>query len=358
MSFHQILAEIVEKTQVDPNFIVYHADFPPLELRSDILDRLQRIPAQLQSKYLTMQVQNYLYHLYFTYSTRNLHESEIATQQSARIKNNLNDGVDIDFYQRLQQSNCSRGYLDPDWQVVAWTEAGEAIVVKDGLHLHINPQRHLPPDGERAEVGASVSIYLPPNLVDRDTYIIVGNAGTPVASAIDPDHPVVQIYFNFTPDAAVAIAQTLSHQLNELGMPFQLAILHDPALFYRYDGATLWLSQVNYLATQNLLRDIYLASQTAFATSVPLFTKQLAPGLGLAEVPTTASSFGMQRCELIAIGLVTALDRRLTSATDKLQIVGEYYAKAGIDLHQPYLNPQTIDRYPIYSIWQIHYLLG
>lgn len=348
-NFQDILLDIVENTQIDPNFTVHHPNYPLIELQPEALDRLQRIPPQLQSKYLTTQVQNYLYNLYFTHSSMNLHELEIAVQQTPQIKNNLSDGVDVDFYQRLQQSNTSRGYLDRGWQVVSANDAGELIVVKGGLHLHINSRQHLPPDFAHATMGEIVPIYLPPNLVGQDTYIAIGNAGTPVAMPSDNEALLVQLYFNFTPDAAVAISDKLTRQLNESGVPFQLSILHDPALFYRYDGSTLWLSQSDYLAVQTLLAEIYQAHQSEFAADVPLFTKQLAPGLGLAEVSDASLIFGMQRCTLLARGLLAANDRGQTSVTDKLHAINDVFSTAGIDLLQPHLvNSDTPDCYDTY----------
>ncbi|WP_310423917.1 T3SS effector HopA1 family protein [Chamaesiphon sp. VAR_48_metabat_135_sub] len=344
-NFPQILAEIVAKIQIEPNFTVAHPDYPPLELRADILDRLQRISPQLQSKYLILQVQNYLHDIYFNQSWLDLQTIATAAAQPAQIKNNLSDGVDIDFCQRLHQSNSSRGYLDLGWKVVATAPAGELVVVKDGLHLHINPQRHLRSDSRSAQIGEIVPIYLPHSLVSRDTYIIVGNLGTPANAT--PALPSVQIYFNFTPDAAVTIAEKLTRQLNTLELPFQFAILHDPALFYRCDGATLWISQADYLTAQTVVAEIYRAHQTAFAADVPLFTKQLAPGLGLAEVPTTLSTFGMQRCEILAMGLVTAFDLDLTAVNDKLDKIYEQFAAVGIDRFQPHLNFAALDCYKI-----------
>mgnify|MGYP003471130480 FL=1 len=342
--FHDTLTEIVEQIEIDLNFVVRHPDYPPLELQPDIIARFQRIPPQLQTKYLTIQVQNYLHDLYFSHSLVSLQDLEAAAQQPPQIKNNLINGIDIDFHHRLRQSNTSQGYIDPDWQIVAETDRGESIVVKDGLHLRIDRQKHLPQEFKQAAIGEIVPIYLPHNLVDRDTYIMVGNLGL-------PNSPIsVEIYFNFTPDAAVAIAQTLTHELNKLSIPFQFAILHNPALFRCYDAGTLKLSQADYLATQTVLAQIYQTHQADFSPDVPLFTKQLAPGLGIAEVPTTPGSFGMQRCELLATGLLAAMAQGQTLAADKLNTIRQQFATAGIDELQPYLNPDALDCYSIYII--------
>jgi HopA1 effector protein family len=337
----QTLAEIVEKIQIDEKFTVGHPDYPPIELRSDLVTSFQHIPPQLQLKYLTTQVQNYLYDIYFSHGLRSLAELEIAAQQPALIRNNLLNGIDVDFCQRLDRANPSHGYLDSGWQIVAETQDRELIVVKDGLHLHVDRQQHLPKEFRPATIGDPISIYLPHNLADRDTYIAVGNFGTP-----DRERSV-QLYFNFTPDAAIATMPQISHALNKLGIPFQLAILHDPALFYRYDAGTLWLPQAGYLAAQSRLEQIYRSHQAEFSHQVPLFTKQLAPGLGLAEA-TVNASFGMQRCETIATGLLAAIDRDRLLASDKLDLVRQELTLNGIDWQQPHLNSIEIDPYIAY----------
>jgi hypothetical protein len=338
-SYQQILTEIVKKVQIDRDFTVSHPDYPPLQLPPDAVDRFRQMPSQLQQKYAIDRLQNYLYDLYFTHSLNSLEEIAIAAAQPTQISNNTINGVDLNFYRQLQESNSGHGYLDPDWRIIDVTEAGELIAVKDGLHLHINPHQHLPRHLSQAKIGEIVPIYLPPSLVGQDTYIIVGNAGAPDRSQS------VEIYFHFTPDAALAIAKQLTPTLNKLDIPFQFAILHHPDFFARYDGGTLWLSQAGYLAIQTVLAEIYHTHQAEFSAEVPLFTKQLAPGLGIAEVPTTSSTFGMQRCELLATAILAAIDRDRTSPSAKLQTIHQQLKTAGINPIQPYLNPTASDCY-------------
>jgi hypothetical protein len=337
---HQILAEIVEKIQIDRDFRISHLDYPSIEIQPEVIARLQQLALPLQRKYSIVQIQNYLYEVYFSHSLISLKEMLTATQQPAQIKNNTINGVDLNFYRQLQQQNPSDGYLDPDWQVVATTEAGELVVVKDGLHLHIDPDLHLPRDLNRTTIGDIVPIYLPPDLMGQDTYIMVGNFGSPARSRS------VQVYFNFTPDAALAIAQALSQELNKLGIPFQFAILHSPDLFHRYDAGLLWLPQAGYFAIQTVLAQIYQTHQAEFSADIPLFTQRLAPGLGIAEQPDPPVTFGLQRCGLLAAGLMTALEQNQTSAANKLEIVRQEFTTAGIDWQYPQFNPATTDLDP------------
>jgi HopA1 effector protein family len=345
LNFPQILAEIIDKIEIDDNFTVAHPDYEALELDPDVVAKLHQALPQIRSKYLTTQVQEYLYDIYFSHSLMSLQEQEIADQQAVQLKNNIVNGIDIHFHEQLRQSNTGDGYLDSNWQVVAETEERELVVVKDGLHLHVDRQRYLDPDLEHVTIGSTIPIYLPPSLVGEDTYIIVGNAGAPTASTLNSGVKSLELYFNFTPAAAVEIAAQLTQELNKLKIPFQFAILHDPVLFHRYDAGTLRLSQSGYLAIQPVLSTIHQAHQAEFLANVPLFTKQLAPGLGLAEVPTVPGSFGMQRCELVAKGLVAAMYQDRTAAADKFKLVQQEWTVAGLDLLQPYLNPLPLDCY-------------
>jgi HopA1 effector protein family len=334
----EIITDIIEKVEIDRNFAIRHPDYPPLEQPAETIARFQRTPPQLQTKYLTVQVQSYLYDIYFTHSLMSLQQLETKAQQPLVVQNNVVDGIDIEFHQRLQQGNTSNGYFDPDWQVVAVADHNELIVVKDGLNIHIDRSHHLAKDFKRATIGDIVPIYLPHNLAGQDSYMMVGNFGLPDRANS------VELYLNFTPDAAVAIAPNLTRALNKLGIPFQFAILHNPDLFHRADAGILSLPQAGYVAAQTALAEIYRSHQADFSSQVPLFTKQLAPGLGLAEVPTT-SNFGMQRCELLATGLLTALEQDRNSTNDRLNTIHQHFATAEVDLHQPYLNPLAVDLY-------------
>ncbi len=338
-TFAEIITDITEKIEIDRNFAIRHPDYPPLEQPAETIARFQRTPPQLQAKYLTIQVQAYLYDIYFTHSLMSLQQLETKAQQPLVVQNNVVDGIDIEFHHRLQRGNTSNGYFDPDWQVVAVAANNELIVVKDGLNIHIDRSQHLAKDFKLAKPGDIVPIYLPHNLAGQDSYIMVGNFGIPDRANS------VELYFNFTPDAAVAMSPNLTRELNKLGIPFQFAVLHNPDLFHRADAGILSLPQAGYLAAQTALTQIYQAYQAEFSPQVPLFTKQLAPGLGLAEVPISPGTFGMQRCELLAIGLLTAMEQDRTLATDKLDAIRQQFATAGIDWLQPYLNPAAVDCY-------------
>jgi hypothetical protein len=77
----------------------------------------------------------------------------------------------------------------------------------------------------------------------------------------------------------------------------------------------------------------------------PLFTKPLAEGLALAEEPYTGESFGMQRCRILAEGLLGAHAKGLRDDAARLEEVGRHFSSYGLSLDTPYLNPRSIDQY-------------
>jgi hypothetical protein len=350
--FQQQLSGIVNNLEIATDLTISHPNYLPLPLDPDLSARYSQIPIELQTKFLTTRVRNYLHDLYFTGSLLPISTLETTELTPPPGKNNLVNGVDLDFFRQLDLHNPSRGYLDPDWQIVAETEDRELVVLKDGLHLHVDRKRYVPPHLHQANIGDKIPVYLPHNLVGIDTYIIVSNLGSPQTDPIHPDRsaPLVRVYFNISPDGAVAISQQLTNELNQLGIQFQFGILHNPAQFHRYDAATLYLPQASYLAAQPYLATLYRSHQVEFSPAVPIFTKQLAPGLGIAEEPLNTNSFGIYRCELVAEGLVSAFYNGQNSATDRLTQIATAWDKAQIDREQPYLNRSATDCYEIYVI--------
>jgi HopA1 effector protein family len=348
--FDRQFSAIVTDIEIATDLTISHPDYPPVSLDADLSARYSQVPIELQTKFLTTRVRNYLHDLYFTGSLQPLASSDNTERTPPPAKNNLVNGVDLDFFRRLDRSNTSQGYLDPDWQIIAETQERELIVCKDGLHLHVDRQRYVPPNFHQAQIDELIPVFLPPNLVGVDTYIMVGSLGSPVPAPAGAGEfsPLVRVYFNISPAGAVAIAAELTAKLNQSDIPFQLSVLHNPAEFHRYDTATLLLDRASYLTMQSHLVALYRSHQAEFAPTVPIFTKQLAPGVSIAEEPM-AASFGIHRCELIAEALVSAFYQAPNSATDRLESIATAWVQAQLDRSQPYLNPSEIDCYDIFA---------
>ena len=86
-----------------------------------------------------------------------------------------------------------------------------------------------------------------------------------------------------------------------------------------------------------------------FETEVPLFTKILAPGLGLAEEPNQKfakqESFGQNRCQIVAKSLLEARQTGNNSPKERMAAIMHNFSLSGVDLQHPYINADSEDIY-------------
>jgi hypothetical protein len=161
----------------------------------------------------------------------------------------------------------------------------------------------------------------------------------------------VRIYFNLTPQGAVAVMKQVTQQLNAASVPFSFKVLYNPADYGRYDSGVLYFDKNDYNTIQTILKTIYTANQDSFNPDIPLFTKQLAPGLSVGEEPdrkfAERESFGMNRCQIIANGLLSALQ---DSPEGRLSAILEQFALLNLDVHRPYLNANSDDIYTLLDL--------
>lgn len=348
------LQDIANKVQIQSNFCISHPTYKPLELPAEVVARFQRIPLDLQNKYLSLQLRGFLYGIYYNGSMQTALAADASSDNLAlhqNLENNTFLGVDLEFYDRLHKSNTGKGYFDPGWSVLRQESDGSLAVIKGGLTLHIEREsvalpkeaRYLQLAEQSAAIGDLVAIRMPRNLVQNGFYMAVSNAG--------PDtHPqTVRVYFNLSPEGAVAVMESLTQQLNEIRIPFTFKVLYNPSDYGRYDSGVLYFERSNYEAVRQVLTSVYAEARSHFRTEVPLFTKLLAPGVGLAEEPdykfAAQESFGMNRCQIVANGLLSARLQGDESPDSRLASIHQHFSILGIDWQRAYLNANSEDIY-------------
>lgn len=345
------LQDIVNNVQIHSNFCIRHPNYKPLELPDEVVVRFQRMPADIQNKYLSLQLRSFLYGIYYNGSMRSLFALDTDSDRlplHQDLENNTRLGVDIAFYDRLHECNRGTGYFDPGWFVVRQASDRTLAVTKGGLTLHINPQKHLQL-AENAAIGDLVAIRMPRNLVQNGFYVAVSNAGLRRNSNSDRELEIVRIYFNFNPEGAVAVMDSLTQQLNNISIPFHFKTLYNPGDYQRYDSGVLYFEKSHYEAIGQVLESVYAQTKAHFNTDVPLFTKFLAPGVGLAEEPdhkfADQESFGMNRCQIVANGLLEAWHSLDDSPEARMTSILQQFSLLGVELLRPYLNANSLDIY-------------
>ncbi|AKG20541.1 T3SS effector HopA1 family protein [Calothrix sp. 336/3] len=340
------LEDIVNKIQIESRYSITHPDYKPLELPDETIPRFQQLPSDVQDKYINAQLSHFLYGIYYNGSLKRALALDGETTNltvNQNLENNTFLGVDMVFYNRLHESNKGKGYFSPNWLVIKAETYGSLAVHKGGLTLYIDRQKHLQPQDESAKVGDEVAIRLPKNLVQNGFYMAVSNFGSYSGENI------VRVYFNLTTDGVVAVMESLTQQLNDITIPFNFKALYNPSDYGRYDSAVLYFDKNNYDIVHPVLARVYAQHQSHFQTEVPLFTKVLAPGLAIAEEPDQKfgekESFGMNRCQIVANGLLDAWQRQETSPEARMVSILQQFDSLGIDIHSPYLNANSEDIY-------------
>lgn len=345
-----VLDDIASHIQLQSNFWIHHPAYQPLELPDAAVAHFQRLPEDLQNRFWRSRLQGFLYGIYYNGSLRSklaIATDSVGLELQQNLENNRFQGVDLQFYDRLHENNWGEGRFEPGWQVLRQESNGHLAVLKEGLTLYIEPERHLPPDHQLVSVGDRVSIRLPKNRVQSGFYLAVGNVS--LASSSDGNSQTVRIYFNVSPEGALLLMSGITRQLNAAKISFQFKALYNPSDYDRYDAAVLYIQKQDYEMVRLLLQNLYAEAQPHLGVETPLFTKFLAPGLGLAEEPNqkfaAQESFGTHRCRIVANGLIEAWQRGEDSPQQRIQSIVHHFSCLGIDLSCPYLNANSEDTY-------------
>lgn len=340
------LQDIAQNIQIESNFCISHPSYKPLELPVEMVSRIQKAPLSLQQKYQGLQLRSFLYGTYYNGSLKQaLSPKTDAVEQVLHqdLENNTVLGIDLEFYERLHESNHGEGYFDPDWTLLRREKDGCLAVTKGGLILHVKQDLHLRPSDYSATIGSSIAIKMPRNVVQSGFYMAVSNAGS------NTQPQTVRIYFNLTPEGAVAVMGRLTRELNAATIPFTFKVLYDPSNYERHDSGVLYFERSNYEIVWQILQTIYQDQKSCFRTEIPLFTKKLAPGLALAEEPnhkfSAKESFGTHRCQIVANGLLEAWQKGDNSPENRMMCISQHFSQLGIDLERPYLNADSEDVY-------------
>jgi hypothetical protein len=153
-----------------------------------------------------------------------------------------------------------------------------------------------------------------------------------------------RFYWNLAPQGAATFLREIGARLERRRIPFQAKVPVDPARYARTDCGVLYLNDEDVEAARDAIAATYRMLRENLRPAVPLFTREIAPGLAFAESPPTRESFGMHRCGLIAEGLAWAEARGVREPEARLAFLRQHLTAYGLDLERLELNPTS--RYP------------
>lgn len=335
----ETLQEIAHTIQIRDDFSITHSQYAPVGMPDEMQARLRQMPESVLEKYLQVKLQTLIYNHY--------HYSPI-TQETFIIENHTTKWSKSEFYYRLCTNNHCKDRFESGWLVTDKTKEGFLLVSKNDLTLHIG-DRHLPTQQQNARIGDSVAIAIPPQLVEPGYYIAVSSQGS-INDLLDTTI-IVDIYFHVSSDGAIALMDRLTTQLELIAIPFHFKVLYHPDTYQRCDAAVLSVTRNDYTQIQSILTDVYRETRSHFRSEIPLFTKHLADGVGIAErilAKNSSPVTSVQYCsELIAEGLVNAWKADRQTPEIKFKCICDRFTQQQIDFQQPYLNPNSTDIYSL-----------
>lgn len=245
-----------------------------------------------------------------------------------------------DVSEALRAAHAGSHRLEAGWSAERVSSAGRVLAVRGGEHrvLHpldyVSPRRPgLPPGvGEPLLAVARREAPEPPA-----GFWLTVSPGWPPGAA-----PLVRVYWNVPVAAAPDLVRELTGNLLDAATPWALKLPADARDHGRPDAAVLYLPRSGFAALAPALAAVARGLGDRLLGHEPPLTLRLLPGVGVAENPGGAESFGSHRCRLIAEGLLDA-----DAALDPREAIRARFARAGIDPDRPHLQPGSSARYAL-----------
>ena len=336
-NFARRLPEVLAEIAIESDYSIVYKDHQPIVVDDRYRAYLQQIDSQEGDRYLTTKLQNYLYAIF----NGELKAKEEGDRQT--IVNQADEWYTSKFYHQLVECNHGRGYEDSGWLVVR-QERQYWQVSKEGLTVYIDPEKDLF-DSTLAQIGSTISVIMPANLVDRGLYIAIGDAGSVNRPDI-AETTLLQLYLGIKAHGAPNLLSLLTQELNSLKIPFDFKLAYREADYERVDAAVLEFVSSDWEKLQPIIKNIYLENRSYFTTKIPFFCLPLANGLGLAEKPNDMfenrlENLGRQYCRLIAKAIVNTSKQTNPKHKNNYRNTLYYFNQLKADINKIYLNPTS-----------------
>jgi hypothetical protein len=258
-----------------------------------------------------------------------------------RVQSDSPPTEDPAFAQRLAEANASRERWDPGWLVYQFGPNGQAFVRKGDRERLAMPGAFISDalPGMATQIGAGIRLRAPREAlgVQPGYYFAFGETLDELADQLS----LVRLYFHCGAEDAAGLLGALTRELNRFQVPFQLKAPMSPALYGRTDAIVAYVGARFFAIVARIVAAV--RESVMLEPSVPLFTKPLWPGIGVAVEPGTGESFGSHRCRLAAEGIVDAWEKGTQAVAARLAAVAARFSAAGLDLARPYLGAGWVD---------------
>ena len=254
--------------------------------------------------------------------------------------------VQREFVTRLSAANVGTGTFESGWVIRNVEADGTVAAEKEGLTVFAQPHEVTVEKGHRSETGAPCAVRIGKEYRALMPGFYMAFSDAPF-SGDSGAGPLVRLYWHVSSAGAPPLIRALTLELNKIAVPFRLKTLNDPNLYSRADAAVLYLARENYAKARGALLRVHGLVRRWLMPDVPMLTKPVGRGVGLAEDPgDEAVSFGQHRCRVVAEALVKCYQGREPTFDSRLQEISSAFEQQGFDLTRLYLQPGSRDLYP------------
>lgn len=251
--------------------------------------------------------------------------------------------ADESFVDQLSAANSSREYLDRGWRILRQLPTGHFVAEKNGLTriLFVGEFVYHSDIREPVKEGTRISVFCPreSRTMHPGFYYIFGES---IGDQLD-DTGLFRFYWNVKAEGVIDMVRLITERLNRFQLPFRLKVVNNPADYDRSDSAILYLNQRYFRVASELLAGAHKQLAEWLKDGTPLFTKEVGPGLGFAEDPTTGESFGQQRCRILATAICHLCEPGHKGG--ELAEIGRQFESEGLSLEFPYRNAGSTGSY-------------
>lgn len=243
----------------------------------------------------------------------------------------------------LSAANRGSERWEHDWTFWQPDPTGGVWATRELSVVLAQPGQWTAPNGGAAMPGAPLSVFLAKELPHAQPGFYISLGDVPFDRFTEGR--MLRVYFDVEERGAAELMSAVTGTLNAFLVPFRFKILNRRGSFTRADAAVLYAGRRYYGIIARLLPRIRERVQDVLREPVPLFTKALYPGIGLAEDPGSGDSFGLSRSRLLTQAIWNAWSRGDQSVDGRLAELERIFGAAGLRLDKPYLNAGSADLY-------------
>jgi hypothetical protein len=250
-----------------------------------------------------------------------------------------------DFMASLSAANNGRGTWEPGWTVGRIEEDGRAVAGKNEVEFRVPALGWRGVGDGEIRPGAPCEVAVPKERrhLIWGFYFAVGDAGEETHAGDGAVEPIVRYYWHLLAGAAAPFVAAATSLLNAARVPFRLKVLSDPNDFHRADSGVIFVRRHYLSQVSEIVAGIHGDLRSGLRRQVPLFTRRLADGLGYAEDPANAMSFGQHRCRLAARALWDSFARGELDRDARALALAQAFRAEGLDPLRPYRRLDSRD---------------